>query len=1102
MTTFRSADPKQSFPSLEEEILAFWQKQRIFERSVEQGIRENRPWFVFFEGPPTANGKPGIHHVLTRAFKDVIPRYKTMRGYYVPRKAGWDCHGLPVEVEVEKRLGLTGKKQIEAYGVKKFNEQCRESVLRYIHDWDRLTERVGFWLDTKHAYKTLDNSYIESCWSLLKELWNKDLLKQDYKITKHCPRCGTSLAEAEANQGMKEHVEDPAVTVKLVLHPGQRLPFGSHTTDEAETSLLVWTTTPWTLPANVAAALHENADYVLCERMDKASGASTNLQERFILLASQAERVLGKVKILGTASGKGLAGLRYQALYSSAHLSGVLATQEESAHAFQTILDPSVSADEGTGIVHIAPAYGDLEVGRKHNLPIFFSVGLDGIFLPTWERFAGKFFKEADPLIIRDLKERSLLVKNERTHHSYPFCWRCDTPLLYFAKTSWYIKTTAKKEEMLTANEQIHWFPSHIKEGRFGDWLRNNVDWAISRERYWGTPLPLWKCSSSSCDETLFIGSISDLSEQLGRNIDTDPHFDLHRPYVDELSWPCAKAKCDGTMGRVKEVIDCWFDSGAMPYAQHHYPFENKEIFKKSFPADFICEAVDQTRGWFYTLHALSVLTQGGPAYKNCIVLGHILDEQGRKMAKRLGNIVDPWTVLNAEGADALRYYLYTASPPGQPRRFSQNLVRQGLRQFMLTLWNCYGFFVTYAEAEYHLLGKEMISWEARPVMDQWILGKLHRLVASVTQDLDSYDITNSLRRMNEFIDELSNWYVRRNRDRFWSSLEGPQGKVEGELERSKRAAYQSLYECLRTLSQLLAPFLPFISEYIWQNLVRALDRNAVESVHLASWPKADEGLMGETTRLVKEMEAVLKVVNLGRAARVEQAIKIRQPLRAVKIQAVTKDARETLSRFEKEIKEELNVEELEWVSPHQPLVEYTLRPNLPVLGKKYGPLLKHITQAFQTTSLEKTYDWAQSVLAQRPIELTLPQGSIELTPEEVLLSTQSAPGFAAQADSGWVVALSTEITPELREKGIIREMIRTLGDLRKQVGCKVTDKVKVGFFSTDELLISIVTKYASVVQSETLCTLIHRPLELAQAKADLELDESVLELTLSKIEP
>jgi isoleucyl-tRNA synthetase len=1093
---FYPVDTKQSFPKLEEKILGFWQTSKVFEESLAEldpQTGKPKPLFVFYEGPPTANGKPGIHHVLARAFKDVIPRYKTMRGFRVPRKAGWDCHGLPVEVEVEKRLGLRGKQQIEELGIAEFNRQCRESVFRYIGDWDKLTERIAFWVDTEHPYRTLDNDYIETCWSLLKTLWDRSLLVRDYKVTKHCPRCGTSLAEAEAGQGMKEDVEDPSVFVRLRLLPGQKLPCPPEVTGDGNVSVMIWTTTPWTLPANTAAALSDKASYGCY----KIPGDDKRAEEYLILLASQADSVLKGSKaecVAANIVGADLVGLRYQPLFDChVNLHG---QPVDTANAYRTLTDSTVEASEGTGIVHIAPAYGDLEVGRRHDLPVLFSVGLDGLVLPALPKFAGKFFKEADSLIIRDLKERGLLWSSGRIRHSYPFCWRCDTPLLYFAKTSWYIKTTAVRDQLLEQNQRIGWYPEHIRDGRFGDWLRNNVDWAISRERYWGTPLPLWICDG--CGDIECIGSIAELSARMGRNVSSDEAFDLHRPYVDSLYWSCTGCQ-GGNRRRIRDVIDCWFDSGAMPFAQHHYPFEHKDNFSQLFPAAFISEGVDQTRGWFYTLHALGVLLRGGPAFENCIVLGHILDDQGRKMSKRLGNIVDPWTVLNAEGADALRYYLYTASPPGQPRRFSQTLVQKSLRQFLLTLWNCYSFYVTYAEVEFERLGKDEIPTSERPLIDLWILGSLQRLVQSTTAGLERYDITQSARGIADFVDILSNWYVRRCRDRFWSSLDGPGGEVGGAIERDKRAAYQTLHTCLVTVAQLVAPFAPFIAEELWQNLKRRTDPQAPLSVHLSRWPEADSVLLSQTEQLRAEMEVALKVVSLGRAARQDQNLKTRQPLQAALVQVPSATARRAIERFQQEVCEELNVEEVSFAEEGQELVRYTLRPNLPKLGKKLGKRVKLIQDAMAQLSVEQVKQIAMLVLGERPIVMATQEGPIELLSDEILLSAQSAEGLAARTEDGLVVGITTEITPELRDRGIARELVRAIGELRKKAGCKVSDRVTVGYVTSDEIAAAAIQRLNEQICAETLSTLSPSPLTAADTQSTVELDDSTIEITLKR---
>ncbi len=1089
---FSPVDPKQNFPKLEEKILGFWQAQDVFKKSVaptDPATGKARPLFVFYEGPPTANGLPGIHHVLARAFKDVIPRYKTMQGYCVPRKAGWDCHGLPVEVEVEKRLGLRGKQQIEELGVAAFNRHCRDSVFRYIKEWDRLTSRIGFWLDTEHPYRTLDNSYIESCWGLLGELWRRGLLVKDYKVVKHCPRCGTSLAEAEAGQGMKEDVDDPSVFVRLRLGPGQALPVAPGSTSDARVSILIWTTTPWTLPANAAVAVSAEAVYGVYE-----VPLDGDEKEYVIFLASQADTILKGKKdpvCKGTLTGAQLAGLTYEPLFPGVGQGG--ADIDKSA-AYRILVDQTVELGEGTGAVHIAPAYGDLEVGRRHGLPVLFSVGLDGLVLPAFYKFAGKFFKEADPLVTRDLKERGLLWNSGRIKHSYPFCWRCDTPLLYFAKDSWYIKTTAVREQLLAQNQRINWYPEHIKDGRFGDWLRNNVDWAISRERYWGTPLPLWQCDKSG--ELACISSIAELSQKVGRDLTKDPDFDLHRPYIDSVAWP---SNSGGTMRRVKDVIDCWFDSGAMPFAQHHYPIEHKDDFDSLFPAAYISEGVDQTRGWFYTLHALGVLFRGEPAFQNCIVLGHILDGEGRKMSKRLGNIVDPWTVLDTEGADALRYYLYTASPPGQPRRFSQALVQKSLRQFLLTLWNCYSFFVTYAEVEYHRLGTEVLPVLARPALDQWIVGLLHRLIQQTTEQLEHYDLTGAARGIADFVDVLSNWYVRRSRERFWSSLDGPGGEVGGAVELDKRAAYQTLHECLVTVSKLAAPFVPFVSEEIYLNLGRAGSAEAPLSVHLCRWPTADAEVLQATSGLRADMDVALRVVSLGRAARMDNNLKTRQPLQAAMVQLPSAAARRAVQRFEREIKDELNVEEVRLAEEGTELVHYSLRPNLPKLGKKFGKKVKGIQDALTALSPAAVRAIAEAVLREEAVTLQTAEGELVLAADEVLLAAQAAAGFAARTEHGVVVAITTEITPELRDRGIAREVVRAIGELRKKAGCKVADQVTVGYKATDPVVAAALARHADFIAAETLATLRGEALAGSDLSATVDLDDAQIELSLKR---
>ena len=1104
---FKSVNPRQSFPALEEEILNLWRERQIFEKStqpIDSNTGETRKPFVFYEGPPTANGKPGIHHVLSRAFKDVIPRYKTMCGYRVDRKAGWDCHGLPVEVEVEKRLGLRGKQQIEELGIGKFNALCRESVMQYIGDWDRLTARIAFWLDTKNPYRTLDNDYIESCWALLQQLWNRSLLVKDYKVTKHCPRCGTSLAEAEAGQGMRDDVEDPSVYVRMRLLPGQALP-GGLSTETTPAALLVWTTTPWTLPANTACALNKDATYGVFKVTDEKAGKD----EYLILLEALAPAVLKghKFEAVATATGADFAGLAYEPLFAGGV--NLLGVKVDTGAAYRTLVDPTVEIGDGSGIVHIAPAYGDLDVGRRHGLPVLFSVGLDGMVLPVFAKFAGKFFKEADPLITRDLKERGLLFSSGRIKHSYPFCWRCDTPLLYFAKESWYIKTTAVRDQMIEQNKQINWYPDHIKEGRFGDWLRNNVDWAISRERYWGTPLPLWLCDG--CGALECIGSVDELSRRAGRDLRKEAGLDLHRPWVDGVTWGCTACQ-GGTLRRIKDVIDCWFDSGAMPYAQHHYPIEHKDDFAALFPAAFICEGVDQTRGWFYTLHALGVLFRGEPAFRNCIVVGHILDEQGRKMSKRLGNIVDPWSVLDVEGSDALRYYLYTASPPGQPRRFSQALVQKSLRQFLLTLWNCYSFFVTYAETEWHKLGTEPLDVRALKIedpalrqfldLDFWILGELHALVEQTTRRLEAYDIMAAARGVGDFVDTLSNWYIRRSRERFWWPVAPEQ--IGSETELVKRAAYQTLRTCLLTIAQLTAPFTPFIAEELWRNLSSGLP-GAAESVHLSRWPQCDAALIAATQDIRRDMDVVMKVVSLGRAVRIEQNIKVRQPLAKVFIQIADPFRKHAATRYERIICDELNVEQVSLLEDGEQIVRYTLRPNLPKLGKKYGKRVKPIQDALLGADAQVAARVAAGVLKKENVELGTADGTFTLEPDEVLLSAESPPGLAARAEEGIVVGLPTEISPELRDRGIARELVRSIGELRKKAGCRITERVQVGYSlsGSDEgaaIVAGALQKHLADIATATQSELAAGTLTGAGITSSVEFDDATCELSLRRI--
>ncbi len=1020
---FKPVDSRASFPELEQRILRFWKEHDIFRRSIEERPEDNP--YVFYEGPPTANARPGVHHVLARVFKDLFPRYQTMRGRRVPRKAGWDTHGLPVELEVERELGLKSKAEIEEFGIEEFNRRCRESVFRYVKEWEALTERIGFWLDMEHPYITYDNEYIESVWWIVKQLWEKELLYQDYRVTPHCPRCGTSLSDGEVAQGYQENTPDPSVYVKFRLTEDSRRQLTEKVSGDPSTgsgrglplSLVAWTTTPWTLPGNTALAVQRYAEYAVAE-----------VDGEGLILGSP---LLGAAldegyTVIATLTGEELAGLRYEPLYEPERGWGVTARQftrqpltdvgAKESHLEAVLIrdlagDPDVwpdgavrrvvaadfvSLSDGTGVVHIAPAFGaeDFELGRAEELLFVQPVDLKGEM--TGGPFAGLFVKEADEPILTDLEQRGLLLRRETVRHTYPFCWRCNTPLLYYAKPTWYIRTTAVKESLNQGNERINWYPQHIKDGRFGDWLRNNVDWALSRERYWGTPLPIWRCGS--CGEVSCLGSRAEMRERAADPAAVDVLTDLHRPYVDRIELSCGK--CGGTMSRLPEVMDSWFDSGAMPYAQWHYPFENADTFDRSFPADFICEAVDQTRGWFYTLHAEAVLLQAAVpdrvpenlGYRNVICLGLIQDDKGRKMSKSVGNVVEPMEVIEAHGADALRWYLYTATRPGEARRFSARLVAESLRRFLLTLWNTYSFFVTYANID--RFDPTAAPQGERSELDRWLLSELNVLVGKVTDNLDGYEPTNAGRAIQAFVEDLSNWYVRRSRRRFWKPV---LTTAEGsESDADKLAAYQTLYECLVTLTKLLAPFTPFVAEEMYQNLVRSADGDSPESVHLADWPRADSSLVDQP--LMDETRLIMRVVSLGRAARSRAGIKVRQPLSRVVVKPRYPVEGEGLRRLEAQLLEELNVSAL-------------------------------------------------SVAAGEP-EL---EGLV-----------------VASDDAGYTVGLDTVITPELADEGLARELVHRIQGLRKAAGFEISDHI-VTYYQGSERLRQVLARHGDYVRRETL---------------------------------
>ena len=983
-----------NFPELEEEVLRFWKENRIFEQSVKN--REGRPQYTVYEGPPTANGLPHVGHAQARSYKDLFPRFKAMQGYYVPRRAGWDTHGLPVELEVEKKLGLRNKKEIEAYGIERFNQACRESVFVYEKEWEVFTERLGYWVDLENAYATLEPSYIESIWWSLKALFDRGLLYRDHKVVPYCPRCGTPLSSHELALGYKE-IHDPSVYVRLPLKEPERLGLKG-------ASLLIWTTTPWTLPGNVAAAVHPDYTYAAFQVGDEA----------LILEESLGRRLLGEeTRVLKIFSGKELEGLPYEPPYP-----------QPLERGYFVVLAGYVSREDGTGIVHQAPAFGaeDLETARSYSLPLLKTVDEEGKLLV--EPFKGMFFREANRAILRDLRTRGLLFKEEQTLHSYPHCWRCSTPLMYYATETWFIRNTAFKERLLEKNQEINWVPPHIKEGRYGEWLRNLVDWALSRNRYWGTPLPIWVCETCGKEEA--IGSFLELRERATAPL-PEP-FDPHRPYVDQVELRCT---CGGTMRRVPYVIDVWYDSGAMPFASLHYPFENQEVFGKGFPADFISEGIDQTRGWFNSLHQLGVLLFDSIAFKNVICHGLILDEKGQKMSKSKGNVVDPWDILRAFGADALRWYIYISAPPEADRRFGPNLVREVVRDYFLTLWNVYGFFVTYANLDRPDLKNRPLPQE-RPEMDRWLLARLEELKEEVTEALEAYDPTTSSRAIRNFVvEDLSQWYIRRNRRRFW--------KNEDALDRE--AAYATLWEALVTVSLLSAPFTPFLAEALWQNLVRSVDEKAPLSVHLADWPKPDPSLKDE--RLLLWMRAVLKGVGLARSARAKSGVKTRTPLPLLLLTAPSEEEREGLRRFLEEIKDELNVKEARVLHPGEEILSYRVLPNLKILGKKYGKLLPAIRKALEALD---PMEVARKVLGGEAVEVELEGEKVRLLPEELLLEAQSPAGYVALEERGYVAALKVEVTEALRLEGLARDLIRHLQQARKEMGLRVSDRIRVSY--------------------------------------------------------
>ncbi|MDJ0751329.1 MAG: isoleucine--tRNA ligase [Woeseiaceae bacterium] len=1040
--SFKEVSGRYDGPALEEEVLAFWREHDVFGQTVE--ATKSGPQFSFNEGPPTANGKPGIHHVLARAFKDIFPRYKTMRGYHVPRKAGWDTHGLPVEHEVEKLLKKEGridsydKAEIEAkVGIAEFTRLCRESVMTYITDWETMTERMGFWVNLDEAYYTLDNSFIESVWYLLKEIWDKDLIYKGYKVVPYDPRIGATLSSHELAQGYRE-TEDPSITVRFKVE------------GEDDTYILVWTTTPWTLPSNLALAVGEDIDYSYCE----SNG------ETLILAEALREAVFRDIehKVVRTVKGSELVGMRYQRLFDYLEV--------DAENAFSVMAADFVSTEDGTGVVHTAPAYGvdDLAFGQANGLPVVHGVGLDGNFIDAVEPVKGLFFKDADKILIRILKDRGLMFRAERYRHNYPFGWRTGDPILYYAKNAWYIRTSKFAERMAELNQTINWVPEHIRDGRFGNWLENNIDWALSRERFWGTPLPVW----TDGENFMCVGSVAELEELTGRELS---ELDLHRPAVDEVTFE----KGGSTWRRVPEVIDCWFDSGAMSYAQWHYPFENQESFEKHFPADFICEAIDQTRGWFYTLHAIATLVSDSVAYRNCICLSHIVDKDGKKMSKSLGNIIDPYDVFNTVGADALRWYFLARLSPEVQKRISVDIVADVASSFINTFWNTYGFFVLYARLDEIDLTND-VPVEQRPEIDRWALALLHDTITTVTDALDHYDAKAAGEAIESFVDQLSNWYVRRNRRRFWKSTD----------PEDKQAAYLTLYECLKGIHELMAPFVPFLAENVYQNLVRSVDPDALPSVHMGNWPEADPAWKND--ELLHNIGVVQKVVGLGRAARNHSNVRTRQPLSRLLVRAPNDAALRALESHQGQILEELNVKAIEFIARDAGLVSYNIKPNLPKLGKQYGKLVPDIRRALAEADGAEI---ASAAARGGDIVINVPTGELTLSGQDVLIETHSADGYSCETDSGYLTALDTSLNDELLAEGLAREIVRSVQDARKQAGLEVSDRITLGVSGSTEVEKAL-DVHREYVMNETLA----KNWRVGQADARYAADRELGELT------
>ena len=1013
---YKKVELKNGFVGMEHEMAEVWKEKNIIKKNFD--MNKGKRYFTFYDGPPTANGMPHAGHIITRVMKDIIPRYKVMKGYQVIRKAGWDTHGLPVELEIEKKLGISGKEQIEEYGVEKFVKECKESVFKYVHEWEEMTNKVGYWVDMEHPYVTYYNEYIESVWWALKEMWNKGLLYEGHKVMPYCPRCGTALSSHEVAQGYKD-VKDLTCIAKFKLKNEDKY-------------VLAWTTTPWTLPSNLALCVNKAYDY--CDVKVKVD---EDKYEVYVLAKDLVDTVLKdkEYEVLNVYKGSELLGKEYEQLMPFAKVDG---------KAFVIIHGDYVSLSDGTGIVHIAPAYGedDSLVSKQNGIAFVNLVDKEGKFVDDVEPWKGRFVRDCDVDICKWLENENKLFAKERHVHSYPHCWRCDTPLLYYPKESWFVAMSKLRDNLVENNDKVNWYPENIKKGRFGNFLENVIDWGISRDRYWGTPLPIWTCEDESCGHRECIGSIAELKE---KGIDVPENIELHKPYIDNVYLKCPK--CGKKMKRAKEVIDCWFDSGSMPFAQWHYPFENQEMFKNNFPAQFISEAIDQTRGWFYTLTAVGTALFNKIPFENCIVLGHVLDGKGQKMSKSKKNGVDPLVLLNTVGADATRWYFYTGSAPWISSRLSIENVQESQRGFLSTLWNVYSFYVLYAQID-NFNPLEYKDFKSENVMDRWIISKLNTLVKTVDEKLEKYDITGAGYLIEDFTDELSNWYVRRNRERFWAQ----------DLTDEKIGAYVTLYRVLTTLIKVAAPFVPFITDEIYQNLVYGLDSSAPESVHLCYWPEVNDKEID--LQLEKEMDLAYKIVKLGRSARNSENIKNRQPLSKMLISV------DTLPEYYGNIvKDELNVKEVVLGADMSEYVNFEIKPNLPVLGKEYGRLIPKIKEEL---SKMNQMDLANKVKAGKVETIFVDDTEIALDSNNLLITMQGKEGYAFAGEGEVGVVLDTTITPELKEEGYLREILSKVQNMRKDKGFEVLDKINL-YVSGNDMLEEVVKKYADEIKRETL---------------------------------